>query len=541
MKKVLCLFLAVMLSVQIFAFGSVSTAAKDNPTFKISTVDAQKGATVDVNISVLNNPGISSVRLLVSFDSGLTLKNVTYNSEFGGQTVAPSKMSSPVTVLWIDALNNCNKNGTLATLKFEVSDKAAVNSKLNVTMTYDEDDVYNLAEENIFFDVVNGGVNVKGDVASCSHNHKVAIDAKDASCTEQGWDTYYICEDCGQLFASDGTTEIAVRPFRGLKPHSGGKATCTQKAVCTVCGMPYGDFGSHSYTAKTKNEKTVKVKTADLKNCEFYYSCSVCGICENNPAHTFFADFSSKKPGTLYLDKKPSKISYELNEAFDPTGAVLRVKYNDGTIKSLSSSDVQIVGFDTTTGGNKKVHFSYTENGVTLNTWEFTILVDRQVTAIFIPHKPNKTHYIMGEPFEREGMQIIATYSDGTKADVTAEVRTSGYDSLTFGLKKMTVSYTYKGKTVTLQFSYEMNPKLTGLVLTHKPNKLGTYKVREPLSKEGMIITAKFSDGSTKDVTHLIRTSGYSSKQVGKQIITVSYTYGTQTKSVQFSIIMSQT
>ena len=245
-------------------------------------------------------------------------------------------------------------------------------------------------------------------------------------------------------------------------------------------------------------------------------------------------------PVTFYLDKKPSKIAYELNEEFDPTGAVIRIKYSDGTIKSISPDDVQIHDVNTSVSGANKVYFTYTENGVTVKSYIFTLLIDRQVREIFIPHKPNKTHYISGEAFERDGMQIIATYSDGTKADVTAEVRTSGYDSLTFGLKKMTVSYTYKGKTVTLQFSYEMNPKLTGLVLTHKPNKLGTYKVGEPLSKEGMIITAKFSDGSTKDVTHLIRTSGYSSKQVGKQIITVSYTYGTQTKKVQFSIIMSQ-
>ena len=246
------------------------------------------------------------------------------------------------------------------------------------------------------------------------------------------------------------------------------------------------------------------------------------------------------KPVSLILDKKPTKISYELNEEFDPDGAVLRLKYEDGTIKPLTTDEVEAVGFDTTTPGTHKVHFSYTENGVTLNTWEFTHLVDRQVNNIYIPKKPDKTTYVMGEPFDKTGMQIIATYTDGSKADVTKAVRTSGYESTSSGLKKMTVSYTYKDKTVTLQFSYQMNPKLTGITITKKPDKLSTYKVGEPLSKEGMIVTASFSDGTTKDVTHLIRTSGYSSKQVGKQIITVSYTYGTRTKSVQFSIIMNE-
>ena len=30
------------------------------------------------------------------------------------------------------------------------------------------------------------------------------------------------------------------------EPHRGGKATCTNKAVCEVCGQPYGDFGEHT-------------------------------------------------------------------------------------------------------------------------------------------------------------------------------------------------------------------------------------------------------------------------------------------------------
>lgn len=244
-------------------------------------------------------------------------------------------------------------------------------------------------------------------------------------------------------------------------------------------------------------------------------------------------------PTALYLDSKPTKRTYELGEEFDPTGAELRVKYSDGTIKSVSADDVQINGFDSSESyGNQKVYFSYTENGVTVIGWNFTVVIDKQINAIYVTQKPTKTTYIMGEHFDRTGMTVVATFSDGTKADITNKISTSGFDGSSSGTKKMTVSYTYKGVTKTTQFSYIMKPKLQSIKITHKPNKL-SYKVGDSFQRDGLVITAYYTDGTSKEVTD-IKTSGYSTKTVGKQIITVTYTYGTQTRTAQFSIIMNE-
>ena len=59
--------------------------------------------------------------------------------------------------------------------------------------------------------------------------------------------------------------------------HSGGEATCTKKAVCSVCGEEYGELKAHDFSVKTADEKYL-VKAAGCENAATYYvSCSVCG------------------------------------------------------------------------------------------------------------------------------------------------------------------------------------------------------------------------------------------------------------------------
>ena len=57
----------------------------------------------------------------------------------------------------------------------------------------------------------------------------------------------------------------------------GGTATCTARATCEVCGKPYGDLASHSFTAENVDEKYLEAPA----NCDhpavYYKSCTGCG------------------------------------------------------------------------------------------------------------------------------------------------------------------------------------------------------------------------------------------------------------------------
>ena len=54
--------------------------------------------------------------------------------------------------------------------------------------------------------------------------------------------------------------------------HSGGKATCQEKAKCDVCKAEYGELGAHNLT-KTDAKKATCLEPGNNE----YYTCSVCG------------------------------------------------------------------------------------------------------------------------------------------------------------------------------------------------------------------------------------------------------------------------
>ena len=124
---------------------------------------------------------------------------------------------------------------------------------------------------------------------SCAHTNKFTVPAQDSTCTVKGWDEYKKCDDCGQLF-NTSDVEIDEIPFRNLAKHTGGTATCTAKAVCSVCHQPYDDYAAHSYTAETKKAEALKTAGNCRDKAVYYYSCSVCGNVEHNDAHTFLGD-----------------------------------------------------------------------------------------------------------------------------------------------------------------------------------------------------------------------------------------------------------
>ena len=93
---------------------------------------------------------------------------------------------------------------------------------------------------------INGGYPVLSwQTSDCKHTGGTEIkDAKDATCTENGYtgDTY--CKDCGDKLESG-----KVIPAAG---HKGGTATCKDKAMCEVCRQPYGELDKNNHTGGTE-------------------------------------------------------------------------------------------------------------------------------------------------------------------------------------------------------------------------------------------------------------------------------------------------
>lgn len=59
--------------------------------------------------------------------------------------------------------------------------------------------------------------------------------------------------------------------------HSGGKATCTERAKCEICGAEYGEMKPHSY-AHIKASEYLKSAATCTAKAVYYTSCTECGL-----------------------------------------------------------------------------------------------------------------------------------------------------------------------------------------------------------------------------------------------------------------------
>ena len=72
---------------------------------------------------------------------------------------------------------------------------------------------------------------------------------------------------------------------------SGGTATCSAKAVCTVCGGAYGEMALHSFTAEKAEAQYLKSAATCTEKAVYYKSCTLCGLSSEGTADeaTFFS------------------------------------------------------------------------------------------------------------------------------------------------------------------------------------------------------------------------------------------------------------
>ena len=168
MKK-FCIRALYQLLTFIFVVGMTSTAliaiSAQAMAIQVSSITADPGDTVQVKITLANNPGIASLKASVRYDSILTLTDISFNSAFGSYVTAPTPYSNPQTVSLISPLSEISVNGVFATLTFKVSDSAPRGYNAAISLTYDQDDIFNGDYDNVPVDMIPGNVKISGRVA----------------------------------------------------------------------------------------------------------------------------------------------------------------------------------------------------------------------------------------------------------------------------------------------------------------------------------------------------------------------------------------
>ncbi len=165
----------------------------------------------------------------------------------------------------MNVANSCEKVSDVTLPTDWVWQDADKNTALTVDTPVTATAVYNGADKGNY---ENETISVTITRLTCDHAHTEVKNAKKATCKETGYtgDTY--CKDCGSLLTSG--TAIP------LEDHQGGTATCTKKAVCTVCGQEYGALDANNHVHTEIRGAVAATCTAGGYTGDTY--CKDCGV-----------------------------------------------------------------------------------------------------------------------------------------------------------------------------------------------------------------------------------------------------------------------
>ena len=111
---------------------------------------------------------------------------------------------------------------------------------------------------------------ILSECADVNKDHKCDLCEKTLSeCADDNKD--HKCDVCGKQ----------------LTVHTGGTATCTEKATCSICGQEYGELAAHTYKTEWSTDET-----------NHWHECSVCGDKKDVAAHIPGAEATETTPQT---------------------------------------------------------------------------------------------------------------------------------------------------------------------------------------------------------------------------------------------------
>ena len=165
-----------------------------------------------------------------------------------------------------------------------------------------------------------------------------------------------------------------------------------------------------------------------------------------------------------------------------------------------------------------------------------------ELSNIEVTAPPAKTEYMVGETFDPTGLKVTAHYTNGGADKVLAAgaYTLSAPNMNTAGTKTVTVTYTEGSITKTTTFSIVVDSVpivLSSIEVTTPPAKT-VYTEGESFDKAGMVVTARYSDSSTAEVT------GYTYSPTGMlstsdSTVTISYEEGGVTKTASTPITVN--
>lgn len=206
---------------------------------------------------------------------------------------------------------------------------------------------------------------------------------------------------------------------------------------------------------------------------------------ENSGTHTLKIQ-SATMAVAKKIDKKflPDDVG-GINIKTAAEGDLIKVKEVDDTGKPTgyeAVSALNTLGFIDPKTGWEYVGYIYDGSWITC----------RKPETIEVVQMPDKTSYMVGEPFDPTGMVIVATYSDGA----TSEITNYSYPNL---IELDFKIFCIDGAQY-LNIDLSIFKSFQSIEVTQMPNKT-SYFYGETFDPTGMVIIGTYENGDTEEIT----------------------------------------
>lgn len=304
-------------------------------------------------------------------------------------------------------------------------------------------------------------------------------------------------------------------------------------------------FGNNAGSA-TPISKTTKAATVIAKGTEYVVAqpFSVTGNC-------YYGD--EKESIRLSKSGKSATLTIALSDAgkVNATSVVVRAKlYNENKPATLACNNQTAQSLT-----KDYANYTFTLDGsqlssLVLSSSNYLYVASIEVnyssapaanlTSIAVSGTPTKTTYEEGEAFDPTGLVVTGTYDDGTQKEITdgivwvkdpeiLKLGTTSVDVMASVGNIVSGVYTVEGITVKEKVT------LIGIEANGTPDD---FWKGDKFNKNGITVTALWSDGSESDVTEQCQFTEPDMTTAGKKTVTVTYenkecTYEIEVKTIE--------
>lgn len=307
----------------------------------VSSVSAEKGGTVTVNVSLSNNPGIYGIKVKTEYDSSaLQLKSMSNGNVFP-VSEAICNEAKGVYVANSSDFNNVTGNGTLFTLEFKVLDGADAAS-CNVSVKLEK--AQNVDGGKI--DVSGGSGKVT--VEKCIHNKKTQTVA--ATCETEG-EIKVVCTKCGEVFE---TNKIPATGHKNTEIRNKVDATTTTEGYtgdtyCKDCGKLIAS-GTKIEKLPSKSDSPKSDEETEVKKPDN----NTTAMAKNTAKNTEKKTEKKTKENTADVAKTSEKATEKATEKTSETELVTETESESEITETTEQTEKKDTMKDTKKEGGKK-------------------------------------------------------------------------------------------------------------------------------------------------------------------------------------------